>query len=81
MSDPSNDVLETSNRHPTHRAWLVAEVDGKPHWQEVTALWPTKSGKGTTAILKAPVILTGRIVIFPAWMQPGHDEARKADAS
>lgn len=57
---------------PHFRAWLVQDdKEGNPVWQELTGLWPTKSGTGYRGAIRKPVTATtGRLVILPAAITP-----------
>lgn len=60
---------------PSHRLWLVRGEGKEAVWTEITALWPTKSGNGYTAVADTllPIManhMKGRLVVLPARSKP-----------
>ena len=69
----TNQQTENSNaqaapNRPQFRVWLVTDKDdGKAEWNELSGLWPNRSGRGYHGkTLKLAVPLSGRVVVLPA---------------
>ena len=45
-------MTKTSNRHPSHEAFVIDESGKKPRWYKIGAMWPNAGG-GYSLILKA----------------------------
>ena len=59
-------------RMPTHRLWMVEDLDGKPHWTPLTGLWPSKKGALSGQLdLMTAVPYGARIVITRAKSKTG----------
>jgi hypothetical protein len=55
-------MTTTSNRRPSHEAFVTEGEGKKTRWTKVGAMWPHASGDGFTLVLKA-LPLDGRIVL------------------
>jgi hypothetical protein len=56
-------MSETAKTRPTHTAFMVEGEGKNAKWNEIGGMWPHKTGKGYTLILKA-VPINGRVVIL-----------------
>lgn len=54
----------SSNRQPSHRAYVVVGDGDNATWLQVGAAWPTRNGEGFTISLDA-LPTSGRLVLMP----------------